>query len=124
MTPAGGRPKTALGCLALALLAVVSEAGAQDAERIAMARVRLTTDARLAAGCTRVGAVYDDSIKDLRKKIVRAGGDTGVLSFRTDDLSIVQADVFRCPPPPPPVPADVPPPPPGPPPPPPPGPSR
>lgn len=93
--------------------APVSYAWADDAEKIAMARVRLSTEATMAAGCTRIGFVSDDSIKDLRKKIVRAGGDTGVLSFGTDDI---YAEVFRCP--------SIPPPPSGTPPPPPPGPSR
>lgn len=88
-----------------------------------MGLVKLTTEPGLAAACTRLGSVSDDSLKDLRRKIVRSGGNMGVLSFRTDDLSMVQADVFRC------AsatiaPSDIPPPPPGPPPPPPPGPSH
>ena len=122
---------------ALLLLASALPAAADDGERIAMARVRLTTDPALTRGCTRVGAVSDDSIKDLRRKIVRAGGDTALLAFGVEDLSMVYAQIFRCPPPPPasapappappaaPRPPGVPPPPPGsPPPPPPPPPSR
>jgi hypothetical protein len=107
----------------LVLLASVSVARADDAEKMAMARVRLTTDNTRTTGCTRLGWVRDDSLKDLRRKIVRAGGDTGVLSFRSDDLSAMDAEVFRCPPSKNAAPS-VPPPPPGPPPPPPPGPSR
>jgi len=48
---------------------------------------------------------------------VRLGGDTAVLYFRSDDLSEIQAEVFRCaaargpatapPPPPPPPPPPV-----------------
>ena len=104
----------------------VSYAGAEDAEEMRMTRVRLTTEASLTTGCTRVGSVHDHSVKDLRRKIVKAGGNTGVLSFRTDDMATIHAEVFRCrgsagnaPP-------DIPAPPPGPPPPPPPppGPSR
>lgn len=115
------------------LLACASYAGAQDdIERIAMARVRLTTDPRVAAGCARLGFVRDDSVKDLRRKIVRFGGDTAVLTFRVDDMSVIDAEVFRCPPPtvaprpvpPPPPGTPPPPPPPGTPPPPPPGPTR
>ena len=124
---------------ALLLLASALPAAADDGERIAMARVRLTTDPALTRGCTRQGAVSDDSIKDLRRKIVRAGGDTALLAFGVEDLSMVYAQVFRCPPPAPPPasapappappaaprPPGVPPPPPGPPPaPPPPPPSR
>jgi hypothetical protein len=82
---------------AILLLAFASYAGADDAERIAMAWVRLTTEPSLATGCTRVASVHDRSVKDLRRKIVRAGGNTGVLSFRTDDMATIHAEVFRCP---------------------------
>jgi hypothetical protein len=109
-----------------ALLALASAAWAQDPERLAMMRLRLSTEVAAVAGCIRIGQVADDSLKDLRRKIVRIGGDTAVLSFGVDDLEIVHAQVFRCAKPP----AgsgsapDVPPPPPGTPPPPPPGPVR
>jgi len=75
----------------------VSDAWADHAEEVALARVRLTTEPVLATGCTRLGLVSDDSVKDLRRKIVRAGGNTGVLSFAVDDLSTIHAEVFRCP---------------------------
>ena len=61
-----------------------------------MARVRLTTEPALAAGCTRVGAMSDDNVKDLRRKIVRAGGNTAVISFNAMEMSMLLADVFRC----------------------------
>ena len=107
----------------LLLLVAASSAWGQDPERFAMAHVRLSTDPSIGAGCARMGRVSDDSVKDLRRKIVRAGGNTSVISFAADDLSVVHADVFRCTP----AasrPAGVPPPPAGAPPPPPPGPSR
>ena len=92
------------------------------AENVALARVRFTTEPALTTGCSRLGLVSDDSVKDLRRKIVKAGGNTGVLSFGVDDLSTIHAEVFRCPS------TDarlsIPPPPAGTPPPPPPGPSR
>ncbi|HWO06419.1 MAG TPA: hypothetical protein VNQ54_16580 [Methylomirabilota bacterium] len=76
---------------------IVSGADAQDLEKLAMARVRLTTDAALTHGCGRVGSVHDDSVKDLRRKIVKMGGNTGLLSFGgSEDLSTVFAEVFRC----------------------------
>lgn len=94
---------------ALALLLVVAgPASAQDAERAAMARVALTTDAGLVRGCSLVGRVKDDSVKDLRRKIVRLGGDTAVVRFSLDEI---YADAYRCPTAP--QPAKVPPPPPG-----------
>jgi hypothetical protein len=103
---------------ALTLLASSSPARAQD-ERAALARVRLTTDPQVPVGCTRIGLVRDDSVKDLRRKVLKAGGDTALLSFPPEDLEKIDAQVFRCPPhaarPP-----HIPPPPPGPPPPPPP----
>lgn len=100
------------------VLAVVIPAVA-DEEGAGLARVRLTTDPKVPVGCTRIGIVRDDSIKDLRRKVLKAGGDTALLSFPADDLEKMDAQVFRCPPhlsrP-----ANIPPPPPGPPPPPPP----
>jgi hypothetical protein len=91
--------------IAMGLAAVVSTmsaplapgARAQDLEKIAMARVRLTTDAGLTHGCGRIGSVHDDSIKDLRRKIVKMGGNTAHLTFGgSEDLSTVYAEVFRC----------------------------
>jgi hypothetical protein len=115
-----------LAVTVVTLLAMASPALGQD-ERAAMARVQLTTDPKVPVGCTRIGIVRDDSIKDLRRKVVKAGGDTALLSFPADDMSVIDAQVFRCPPPtsapripPPPPGAPPPPPPPGPPPPPPP----
>jgi len=113
--------------LGILLLASASPARAQDPEHWAMAHLRLTTEPTVAQGCARIGAVSDDSLKDLRRKIVRAGGNIGLLSFRADQLSVIHAEVFRCPAPrtaPATAPPSVPPPPPGPPPPPPPGPTR
>jgi hypothetical protein len=78
------------------LLVGVSSARANDAERTAMAQVRLTTEAAMLSGCTKTGTVTDDSLKDLRRKVVRAGGNAAVLTFGIDDLSTMQADVYRC----------------------------
>src|SRR5262245_18854519 len=62
-----------------------------------MAQVRFSTEITAAEGCMRIGSVKDNSVRDLRRKIVRAGGDTGILSFGMDDQ--IRAEVFRCPPP-------------------------
>lgn len=117
--------------VALALAVSAAPAVADDAETLAMRRVRLTTDPTAVKGCARLGGVSDDSVKDLRKKIVRAGGDTAVLTFGVTDMELIHAEVFRCPSPPSPpapgpapLPPGIPPPPAGTPPPPPPGPSR
>ena len=99
------------------MLTSTSAAVAQD-EGAMLARVRLTTDPRVPVGCTRIGLVRDDSIKDLRRKVLKAGGDTALLSFPAEDLEKIDAQVFRCPPHV--TPSHIPPPPPGPPPPPPP----
>ena len=72
-------------------------AWAEDATRMAMARVRLTTDPKLPIGCTTLGTVDDTSVKDLRRKVVRLGGDTALLSFPPNDLERMNAVVFRCP---------------------------
>ena len=66
----------AAALLAVAMvLALVSGAGAQDAERMAMAQVRLSTEQSAARGCSHVGTARDNSVRDLRRKIVRAGGN-------------------------------------------------
>jgi hypothetical protein len=106
--------------LRLAVLIVVvwaSSAAAQDATRLAMTRLRLTTDPKVPVGCATLGTVSDNSLKDLRRKIVRLGGNTALLTF-PEDLDRIQAVAFRCSPST--TPAGIPPPPPGPPPPPPP----
>ncbi|MGH7366579.1 MAG: hypothetical protein ACREK9_09235 [Candidatus Rokuibacteriota bacterium] len=112
-----------MGLLLTAPLA--GPAGADDGEKIAMARVRFTTEPGLVQDCSRVGTAHDDDIKDLRRKIVRMGGNGALLTFGgSEDLSVVYAEVVRCTAPPATAPgtapARVPPPPPGPPPPPPP----
>jgi hypothetical protein len=85
------------GALLLVTAALAGPAAAQDAEKIAMARVRLTTEPGLTQGCARIGPVRDDSVKDLRRKIVKMGGNTGVMAFGgTEDLSVIYAEVFRC----------------------------
>jgi hypothetical protein len=126
----GVRVHGALVALLLILApGIPSPSSADDAERYAMSRLRLTTESARTKGCTPVGSVSDDSVKDLRRKILRMGGDTALLTFGTEDLSRVYAQVFRCsapasvpaaPPAPAPPPPGTPPPPPGPPPPPPP----
>jgi hypothetical protein len=112
---------------AILLLAAapLSSAAAQDGERHAMSRLRLTTETSRTRGCTLIGAVGDTSIKDLRRKVLKLGGDTALLSFGIEDLSRIYAQVFRCPStpppaappaghePPPPPPPGTPPPPPG-----------
>ena len=106
--------------LRLAVLIVIvwaSSAAAQDPTRLAMGRLRLTTDPKVPVGCTTLGTVSDNSLRDLRRKIVRLGGNTALLTF-PEDLDRVQAVAFRCPSST--TPAGIPPPPPGPPPPPPP----
>jgi hypothetical protein len=127
------RTRAAWVTLVLVLAPLSSAVADDDGERYAMSRLRLTTEASRTRGCALVGSVSDDSIKDLRRKMLRLGGDTALLTFGLEDLSKIYAQVFRCPPPaappaaapapPPPPPAPrppgVPPPPPGPPPPPP-----
>jgi hypothetical protein len=109
----------ALGLATVAIIAMPGAVRAEDAERSAMANLRLSTEAGIVRGCTRIGFASDTSLKDLRRKIVRAGGDTAVLSFRQDELDRTQAEIYRCattrspgappapPPPPPPPPPPV-----------------
>jgi hypothetical protein len=88
----------ALRLAVLLVLLTASVATAQDAMQMAMARVRLTTDPKMPVGCTTLGTISDDSVRDLRRKVVRMGGDTALLSFPTDKLERMNAIVFRCPP--------------------------
>ena len=91
------RARRVAGMLLLLAAPLAGPVGAQDIEKIAMARVRLTTEPGLTQGCSRVGSARDDSIKDLRRKVVKMGGNTAVLAFGgTEDLSVVYAEVFRC----------------------------
>jgi hypothetical protein len=81
--------------MAAFLLAGAGAASADD-ERHAMGQVRLTTEPAHAQGCTRIGSMRDDSVRDLRRKIVRAGGNAAVISFRPEEVSAIYADVYRC----------------------------
>jgi hypothetical protein len=97
MTMTRARRQAALLVTTVGVGWLASAAHAQDAERIAMSRVRLTTEPALVQGCARLGTARDDSLKDLRRKIVRFGGNTGLLTFGgLEDLEIVFAEVFRC----------------------------
>jgi hypothetical protein len=91
-----GRFLSVTALLLLVTAALPAPVGGQD-EAIAMSRVRLTTEPQLTQGCTRVGSARDDSVKDLRRKIVKMGGNAAHISFGgTSDLSTVYAEVFRC----------------------------
>lgn len=76
--------------------ALASSAAAQDAERIAMSQIRFTTEPAAAGGCSHVNSAKDNSLRDLRRKIVRAGGNMAVLSFHVDDMSTIYAEIYRC----------------------------
>jgi hypothetical protein len=108
----------ALIAAVLSVLLGASLAVAQDNERLMMSRVRFTTDTHMPPSCVFLAAVADDSLKDLRRKIVRFGGDTAIVSFPPEDLERIHARVYKCPPPEamppgvPPPPAGTPPPPP------------
>ena len=87
--------RTALLAMAL-LLALAPAAAGQDAERIAMSQVRFSTEPAAARGCSHINSAKDDSLRDLRRKIVRAGGNMAVLSFHVDDISTIFAEIYRC----------------------------
>lgn len=81
-----------IATMALTLsLSGIARAADDDA---ATARVVLTTDAKIVETCAAVGTVSDDSVKDLRKKVVRAGGDTALLSFLGGNR--IDARAYRC----------------------------
>lgn len=70
---------------------------ADEQERRQMAQVRLTTEAAMLSACTYLGVVTDDSVKDMRRKIVRAGGNAAAMDFPVDNLKMMRAEVYRCP---------------------------
>lgn len=65
---------------------VVTAARAQD--------ITLTTEGKNLAACTFIDTVRDNAIRDLRKKIVRAGGDAALISFSSGND--ITAKVYRC----------------------------
>jgi len=80
--------------LAVTLASYGVSVHANDREKLAMARLRLTTEAQtLPPNCTLGGTVKDDSMEDLRKEDRSCWCDTGLLSFPSDDLSIIYAKV-------------------------------
>jgi hypothetical protein len=92
------RRATGVAGLLLLLTAPLSgPADAQDTEKMAMARIRFTTEPGLTQGCSRIGTARDDSLRDLRRKIVKMGGNAAFLAFGgSEDLAAVYAEVFRC----------------------------
>jgi hypothetical protein len=84
------------GAAAVLLSLAWTSYAAADAMDIAMGQLQLTTERSVTRGCTRITSVRDDSLKDLRKKIVRAGGDTALLTFSASELSYISAEVYRC----------------------------
>ena len=52
----------------------------------------------LQAGLVPVSRAWQEEAEKaaLRRKIMRAGGDTGVIAFEADDLARADAEVFRC----------------------------
>ena len=88
-----------LGPALLLVAASAARASADDVEHFAMSHVRLSTDPAIASGCARVSRASDNSLRDLRRKIVRSGGNTAVISFSTDDMSeAMSAYIQRRPP--------------------------
>src|SRR5262245_45054040 len=84
----------------LAIVVLVGSAtsvwGQQQFDRQTLLRVLLATDASQVASCQRLGIVSDTSPEDLRKKILRGGGDAGLVTFDAMDPDKMNAEVYRC----------------------------
>jgi hypothetical protein len=78
------------------LLATSPPAWGQAFDKQTLLRVLLATDARQVAACERLGVVSDTSPEDLRKKIIRLGGDAGLVTFDPADPDRMNAEVYRC----------------------------
>jgi hypothetical protein len=84
--------------LAIAMVLVMAPAAwGQPIDRQTLLRVLLATDARQVAACQLIGIVSDTSPEDLRKKILRMGGDAGLVAFDGADPDRMNAQVYRCP---------------------------
>jgi hypothetical protein len=70
----------------------------EEADRRAMAQVRLTTEPALLSGCTRLGVVTDDSVKDMRRKIVRLCRSRSTTCTRCKPTCIAARRPRRLPP--------------------------
>jgi hypothetical protein len=79
------------------LLSTSASVWGQEYDKFALLRVPLLTEAGQVAGCVRVGITSDNSPEDLRKKILRMGGDTGLVTFDLQDPDKINAEVYRCP---------------------------
>lgn len=80
----------------LVLLSMDHALGQSAAEKVAMLALRLTTEASVLQGCEETVRVSDSDMEDLRKKIVRSGGNAALLTFDTHDMEVIHADVYRC----------------------------
>jgi hypothetical protein len=78
------------------MLATDPAAWGQPIDRQTLLRVLLATDVRQVASCQRLGIVSDTSPEDLRKKILRMGGDAGFVTFDLADPDRMNAEVYRC----------------------------
>ncbi len=78
------------------VLVTAPAAWGQPFDRQTLLRVLLATDARQVAACQRLGIVSDTSPEDLRKKILRMGGDAGLVAFDLADPDKMNAEVYRC----------------------------
>jgi hypothetical protein len=78
------------------LVASTPSVWGQAFDRQTLLRVLLATDARQVATCQRLGLVSDTSPEDLRKKILRGGGDAGLVTFDAMDPDKMNAEVYRC----------------------------
>lgn len=79
------------------VLAAHAPAFGDAAEKAAILGLRLTTEPDRLTDCQTIGRVSDDEIEDLRKKIVRSGGNAALITFDQHDLDKVHAEVYRCP---------------------------
>jgi hypothetical protein len=78
------------------LLSTSASAWGQMYDKYALLRVPLATEASQVAGCVKVGITSDNSPEDLRKKILRMGGDVGLVTFDLQDPDKINAEVYRC----------------------------
>jgi hypothetical protein len=69
------------------IVAGCASAAARDEEKARAARVRIVANPETVNGCQPLGSVTDDDIPDLQRKVLRMGGDIGLVTVQSQGSS-------------------------------------
>src|SRR5262245_12624880 len=85
-------------------------APSRDEEKVRATRVRIVTNPEIVKGCQALGSATDDDIPDLQRKVLRLGGDVGLVTLQSGESrgafssgsggfrsrTYTTVDVYRC----------------------------